>query len=454
MSGEPTVHIVQLPFPSTAEPDPALSDYYRTYDRRFTRLLPEYWVPEGELWEMPLWVAHLTALLDQVDLPSRYVDLSRTAAEAGACADRLLMATATGDTVLMSPLAQNFALALEVSRRLGAAGRRVALGGNMAALAEPAPHLTVFRGQLTVATARRLADVSRGRTGTYEITRNRGLQAERITWAPTYRHLAGYAGRVPLLRVNASHGCLYECSFCGDAWSSQLTLVDRDALRREVDELAERFPQCRVIYVGDKTFGQSREAVENLLAVFADRPDFRFIVQTHVMQVKPWVVDAMAALGVAVVEMGFESADTAVLKAQHKMSRGLDDYTRRIATIRDRGIRVVLNVMGGLDEETPLSHRMTVDWMREHRELMWLCNLYNFVPYPLIPDFARLRPRIFDWDYTHWREDTPVVYRPAHLSVRESWELFQEKIAVAHEIALADEAAEPQPAVTVPGRTG
>lgn len=440
-----TVHIVQLPFPSTWSPEPDLDAYYRVYERRFTELLPEYFVPEGQLWEMPLWVAHLTALLDQVGLDSTFADLSR--AEASACADRLLDESAAGDLILMSPLAQNFALALEVSRRMRDADRKCVLGGNMAPLVPPDGCHSVFRGQLDVSAARRLAAIARGEraasdrgeraddAGIIQIASKRGLQSQRIGWAPNYRHLEGYAGQVPLIRINASHGCLFECDFCGDAWSSQLTLVDRDALRREVDDLTERFPKCRTIYLGDKTFGQSRQAVANLLAVFADRPGFKFIVQTHVMQVKPWVIEAMVDLGVVVAEMGFESADTAMLKAQNKLSRGLDDYTKRIAALREAGIHVVLNVMGGLDEETAQSHRLTVDWQREHRELLWLCNLYNFVPYPLTPSFARLRSRIFDWDFAHWREDAPVVYQPAHLTVRESWELFKEKISTALEIA-------------------
>lgn len=429
-----TVHIVQLPFPSTWSPEPDLDAYYRVYERRFTELLPEYFVPEGQLWEMPLWVAHLTALLDQVGLESTFVDLSR--AGASACAQRLLDESAPGDLILMSPLAQNFALALEVSRSMQAAGRKCVLGGNMAPLVPPGTCHSVFRGQLDAGAAQRLAAIAHGGgQGLIQIAPRRGLQPHRISWAPDYRHLEGYAGQVPLIRINASHGCLFECDFCGDAWSSQLTLVDRDALRREVDDLIERFPKCRIIYIGDKTFGQSREAVANLRAVFAGRPGFRFIVQTHVMQVKPWVIEAMADLGVVVAEMGFESADTAMLKSQNKLSRGLDDYTRRIAALRAAGIHVVLNVMGGLDEETAESHRLTVQWQREHRELLWLCNLYNFVPYPLTPSFARLRPRIFDWDFANWREDAPVVYKPAHLTVQESWEMFKEKISTALEVA-------------------
>ncbi|MBM9508487.1 B12-binding domain-containing radical SAM protein [Actinacidiphila acididurans] len=426
--------IVQLPFPSSHDPDPRLSNYYDDYDRRFRAFLPEYFIPSDGLWEMPLWVAHLTALLDTAGIDSVFRDLSRTPAEPDDCSEPLLAATAPGDLVLMSPLAQNFRLALDVAKHLEHAGRRVVLGGNMAPLAPDGAVHAVHRGQLDATFVRRLVGLASGAGGGLEKPLLPGLASERITWAPDYRHLGGYEGQVPLLRLNASHGCLYQCSFCGDAWSKQLTLVEKSALEQEVDELTARFPETRLFYIGDKTFGQSREAVANLLDVFRDRPGYRFIVQTHVMQVKDWIVDAMLELGVVAVELGFESADSQMLKRLNKLSRGLDDYTTKIHKLSDAGLKVVLNMMGGLDEETEAAHGQTVDWMRENSSALWLFNLYNFVPYPLTPDFPRLRERIFDWEFADWREDAPVVYRPQHLSPEASWDLFQEKIAAAHDI--------------------
>ena len=203
---------------------------------------------------------------------------------------------------------------------------------------------------------------------------------------------------------------------------------------REVDQLVERYPRTRLVYIGDKTFGQSRESVDNLLTVFADRPGFRFIVQTHVLALHPWVLDAMSELGVVAVEMGFESADTELLRAGGKLSRGLDDYHAKLCRISDRGIGVVLNVMGGLAAETEASHFETARWLRDCADVVWLANLYNFVPYPLIPDFDRLQPRIHDWNYANWREDAPVVFRPYHLTPERSWELFLEKVSVMTDV--------------------
>jgi hypothetical protein len=430
----PSAVIVQLPFPSTQEPDARLDAYYRDYDRLFRLQFPEYFIPQGGLWEMPLWVAHLTALIDQAGLDSRFCDLSRTPAETGACAERLLSSAGPGDIVLMSPLAQNFALALEVAGRLEAAGRRVVLGGNMAPLTPPGAVHLVHRGQLDSAFVGRLLRLAGGGGGQTEKPLRIGRSDERITWVPDYRHLDGYRGQVPLLRLNASHGCLYQCSFCGDAWSRQLVLVERDALAAEVDGLRERFPQTRLVYVGDKTFGQSKEALRNLLDVFAERPGYRFIVQTHVMQVRPWLIDAMRELGVVAVELGFESGDSEMLKKMNKLSRGLDDYAERVHLISGAGLKVVLNVMGGLDEETERSHRQTVGWLHDNRSALWLFNLYSFVPYPLVPAFPRLRERIVNWNFADWREDAPPVYRPRNLTPRRSFELFGEKVEAAHHI--------------------
>lgn len=426
--------IVQLPFPSTGEPDPRLARYYEDYDFLFRVEFSDYFIPQDGLWEMPLWVAHLTALIDRAGLKSTFCDLSRVAAQPRTCAERVLDASAPGDIVLMSPLAQNLNLALRVAELLRAGGRRVVVGGNMAPLVPAGAVHLVHRGQLDAALMDKLVRLAAAEGGEIVNTPTLGLARHHIDWAPDYRHLSGYQGQVPLLRLNASHGCLYSCSFCGDAWTKQLVLVEQDALAAEVDQLSERFPDTKLVYVGDKTFGQSKEAVRNLLDVFADRPGFRFIVQTHVMQVRPWVIDAMTELGVVAVELGFESGDSQLLKRHNKLSRGLDDYTDKVRMISAAGMRVVLNVMGGLDEETEQSHEQTVRWLWDNRSLLWLFNLYSFVPYPLVPDFHRLRDRIFDWDFAHWREDLPPVYTPRNLTPARSWQLFQDKVETAHRI--------------------
>ena len=55
--------------------------------------------------------------------------------------------------------------------------------------------------------------------------------------------------------------------------------------------------------------------------------------------------------------------------------------------LHDAGLRVILNVLGGLPGERAESHASTVSFIEECTELVWLYNLYSFVPYPLTPLF-------------------------------------------------------------------
>lgn len=418
--------LVQLPFPSTAAGHPALAAYYESYAERYREDIPDYFVPEGDLWELPLWVAHLSGILRAVGWDDTFVDLSTAPPSAEACVEAVLDATRPGDWLLFSPLAQNFGLALRVSRALRERGRRTALGGNMSALATERDATRVIRGVVTPET---LVATLQGGQALREL---RAGRRGAIAWAPRYELLTGFARRVPLLRLNASHGCLYACAFCGDSWSRKLHLVEREPLAAEVDRLAELFPQTKLIYVGDKTFGQSPEAVRNLLEIFATRPGYRFIVQTHVRLVDEALVDAMLQLGVTVVELGFETADEQLLREVGKANGGERRVCDALALLRDANLRVVLNVLGGLPTERPESHAKTVSFIEESSDLVWLYNLYNFVPYPLTPLFRRLRERIFDWNYENWREDAPPVFEPFHLSSQQSWELFLDKVACAH----------------------
>lgn len=427
----PLIWLVQLPFPSTSTPHPLLAAYYRDYSHKWAAALPGYFIPEGSLWEMPLWVAHLAGMAEAIGLSPCLLDLSHHPPEAEACLAELLDKTAVGSVVLLSPLAQNFDLALAISVALIRAGRRTILGGNMASLAGPDQATLIHRGLLEPESLHDLLDPRRG--GMQEIA---AARRGTVSWVPSYRLLEGYARRVPLIRLNASHGCQYGCAFCGDAWSRKLYVVERSALAAEVSEIARFFPETRLIYLGDKTFGQSPEAVENLLAVFASRRHYRFIVQTHVLRLEAALIDAMVQLGVVAVEIGFESADLDLLRQSRKASLGMPGFEKAMESLHAAGIRVVLNLLGGLPYERPSSHRATIDMIERWVGEVWLYNLYNFVPYPLTPYFPMLRERIFNWDFRDWREDAPPVFTPFHLSPAASWELFLEKVEAAHRAIL------------------
>jgi hypothetical protein len=434
-SHRPATHIVQLPFPSLSTPHDRVVSYYREYGRVFSEFVDGFFVPEAGLWELPLWVAHLAGMLESLGCVPRLIDLTCTAPEAHTCFTAVLAQSEPGDTVLLSPLAQNFDLCVSVSRRLMESGRVTLLGGNMTSLAAAGDATVIHHGQ---ATPHSLEAALHGRD--QQVVRFAGRR-ETATWLPSYRLLERYRGTVPLLRLNASHGCLYACDFCGDGWSRRLVVVAPEVLEYEVEQFDRLFPDVRLIYIGDKTFGQSKEAVRNLLKLFSDRRGYRFIVQTHILAIDDDLLDVMEQLGVIVVELGFESASIELLRAHRKPHLTLADFSERIARVNARGMRVVLNVLSGLPGETRQDHERTLDFIEGARSNAWLYNLYNFVPYPLTPLYPGLRDRIVDWTFAHWREDGPPVFLPYHVTRQESFQFFLEKVESAHHAVLRSRAA-------------
>jgi uncharacterized radical SAM superfamily protein len=431
LSSDP-VCLVQLPFPSQADPDPVLAAYYVEYGRLFRQLVPGYEVGSGDLWEAPLWVAHLDAAIGRED--TKLLDLSRSPAELEPCLTAIEQHTPAQAYLYLSPLAQNFDLAVGIGRALRGTGRRTVLGGNMARLAPVGDFDVVYQGQAT-ADLRQHVEVRGG--SVVGMWPRRGVRQAAAGFRPRYRLLRSFGHRVPLVRLNGSHGCLLACTFCGDGWSRQLHVVPSEDLAAELEEIEATFPNIRCIYIGDKTFGQSRAAVENLIGVLGSRRGrYTLIIQTHVSLIDDWLLDAMDRLGVNIVEMGVETADPDVLR-QVRKAGGAQQYQRAIERLHRHGKAVFLNVMGGLPHQTEAAHVATMTFLSEVAEYVHAHNLYNFVPYPETPLFESLKPRIVDWDFANWREDRPVVFEPYVLSRQRAWEQFLELVALCARLGRA-----------------
>jgi radical SAM superfamily enzyme YgiQ (UPF0313 family) len=151
-----------------------------------------------------------------------------------------------------------------------------------------------------------------------------------------------------------------------------------------------------------------------------------------VLAVKDNLIDDMRRLGVVAVELGFESAASELLRENRKTNRSADVVETAICKLNAAGLRVILNVLSGLPEETPEAHAETLEFIRRAGQEVWLYNLYNFVPYPLTSQFHRIRDRIVDWEFRNWREDGPPVFEPWRVARAESYEFLLEKVTAAH----------------------
>lgn len=97
----------------------------------------------------------------------------------------------------------------------------------MASPMHEGPVSLMHRGQLDVAPVRNLAAGDAGLTKKPVKFR---LSDDRITEAPGYRRLSRLSGRV-VLRLNASCGCLSDCSFREGSWSSKYSVSSASTSR-------------------------------------------------------------------------------------------------------------------------------------------------------------------------------------------------------------------------------
>ncbi|WP_170006022.1 B12-binding domain-containing radical SAM protein [Bacillus fonticola] len=413
------VILVQLPFPSQGEPLPQLSEYYKYYNKKYRQVFPEYYINDGELWEMPLWVAHMDGAIDRDD--TIFLDLSKEEFNIELCLNKIVSSVSSSSLIFFSPLAQNFSFTSNISSKLKSLGYTTVIGGNMADLASPEDYSKIYAGISRKGIYDEIVNSNDLIVGTKP---KLGRQQTSLSYKPKYRLLKPYDKKVPLIRINASHGCLYSCSFCGDAWTKQLHEVDLHHLREEVEEIRINYPDTKIIYIGDKTFGQSKQAVKNLLEVLKPEYGFKLIVQTHILQINDWLLDAMEKLNVKVVEMGFETADSQVLKEMKKGHKGSVVFEDALKSLKDRGFKTVLNILSGLPNETRESQNETIKFINETKNLVWLYNHYNFVPYPKTPLYPIIKDRITNWNFDEWREDKPPVFTPKHQSVEDSYMHF------------------------------
>ncbi len=415
----PIISLIQLPFPSQEDPLPELMDYYDYYVREYNSFFPEYVLQEGDLWEMPLWVAHLDGAIGRDD--TTFIDLSKQNFAVDVLVEEIRKQANKDDILFFSPLAQNFQITSDVSRILVQQGYQTVIGGNMAELARLEDFTWIYTGLARAGVYEEIVNSPSGLVGNQVVL---GRNQQSLGYVPRYRLVQPFGKRVPLLRLNASHGCLYACAFCGDAWSRQLHEVELERLEMEVQELREKFPNTKLLYIGDKTFGQSKSSVENLKKVLKPEYGYRLIVQTHVLVVNEWLLDSMTELNVEVVEMGFETANSDVLKELQKGHRGAEQFLEVLEKLNSRGFRVILNVLSGLPNESKESQEETIRFLEDSKHLVWLYNLYNFVPYPKTPLFAKIRDRIVDWEFNTWREDKPVVFEPYNQTREEAFNHF------------------------------
>lgn len=190
-----------------------------------------------------------------------------------------------------------------------------------------------------------------------------------------------FKGTEVIPRLCMSTGCKHACRFC--VVPNELKQISKDVIEREAQSLADL--KSRLIYLDDKTFGQSQNYT--LLPIVYEQvrkrnPEFEgFIIQTTaIMMATSLPVDFLRDAHIKYIELGVESYNDDILKLYNKPAR---EKTIDIAAnkIREAGALLIPNIIVGFPEETEETYQRTLDWLSKNKDVISHINVYNLAVY-------------------------------------------------------------------------
>lgn len=190
-----------------------------------------------------------------------------------------------------------------------------------------------------------------------------------------------FAGTETIPRLTLSTGCKHRCKFC--TIPNELIEISAGDIIKQIKSFSDL--KYRYVYLNDKTFGQA----DNWKQLGTVRNHIReynygfagFIVQTTANKCKdPAFVAELKAMGVLIVELGVETYNNDILKAYHKpQTTATIDWA--IDNLWRCGIKIVPNIIIGLDDENHKTYTNTYQFINQNRRMFCALNVYNLARY-------------------------------------------------------------------------
>ena len=242
-------------------------------------------------------------------------------------------------------------------------------------------------------------------------------------WSPfqPHRFRIGYDfDRFPTALIQASRGCPLTCNYCPYiVTNNALRFRDPEAVAEEIRYGTARWG-FRSFKFRDPLFGASRSRLYRLAELIGRLPRrVQFSIETRIDAMRPETLRALKQVGLSSVTVGIETPDDETLHRYRRAPLDIDRQREFIRTCRRLGIRTVAGFMIGFPGDTDRSIQNVLDYALELNPTF--ANFNVVTPYPGTPFFQEIRPRIADFDYSHYTVYTPVL-KYEHLSrERVSW---------------------------------
>jgi len=292
-------------------------------------------------------------------------------------------------------------------------GVRVALGGlHVTSLPdEAAAHAdTIFLGPGEDTWPRFLDDLRRG------VPRRRYASTSRtlIGLPPIRRDLIRRHLYLVPNSIVVSRGCPHVCDFC---YKEAFFEGGRSFYTQPVDDaLAEidRLPGRHLYFLDDHLLGNRRFASE-LFTGMQGMGRLWQAASTVKAVLQPGVLEQAVGAGLRSMFVGFETTNTASLRAQRKFQNLNHDYDDAIRRLHELGVMINASFVFGMDEDDPSVFDRTVAWAIDRG--IETATFHILTPYPSTALYRRMdaEGRLLhrDWD----RYDTRhVVHRPRSMT--------------------------------------
>jgi radical SAM superfamily enzyme YgiQ (UPF0313 family) len=209
----------------------------------------------------------------------------------------------------------------------------------------------------------------------------------------------------PLLPIEFTRGCKFQCEFCTVSAFNKNTYTVRpvEAVIQEIKQSGTK----RIFFVDDNILSDKGEAKKLFAALTPLKIKWGCQVSIDVAA-DAAMLDLMARSGCILLMIGFETLRNGNLSLMHKGSHRLaDNYAPAINRIKDRGIMIYASFMFGYDFDTEEIFNQTLDFAIRHK--FALVNFNTLNPMPGSQLYARMKKegRLID---EHWWLDEKFKY--------------------------------------------
>ncbi|MGA3095302.1 MAG: radical SAM protein [Bryobacteraceae bacterium] len=363
-------------------------------------------------------------------------------------ARRIARAGGRGMVALVGVQTNQFPRAMDIARRLRAAGVQVSIGGFhvsgcLAMLPDLPPELreamdlgiSLFAGEAEG----RLETVLRDAwNGALQPLYNYMDDLPSLEGAPVPILPAAQIKRTGggITSFDAGRGCPFLCSFC-----TIINVQGRKSRRRSPDDI-ERIVRRNVaqgvkrFFVTDDNFSRNADW-ENILDRLIelrqrDRLDIRFVIQVDTMCHRlPGFIEKAARAGVVRVFIGIENINPGSLAGAHKKQNQISEYRKMLLRWKQAGVTVIAGYILGFPSDTPESIARDVEIIK--RELpVDLLQFFCMTPLPGSEDHQRLYkagapmdPDLNHYDVEHAAAGHPLMSKAQwQQAYRDAWASF------------------------------